>query len=231
MTSCSPSVPRWSNNRSTTTHAAAATSRLGRLTIVLFLGGWVGQQRNDALALAFAPPSGVTNLPFFSVTAPRRVVVASRSVADRVATRARYSRQQQRHQRCCTSSIKHAASFGGLLLPIRTCSATAPLRAEAGGNEPKGEEPTRSEGEGKARKSGSDNGAARGEDDGGEGTEAGLGGLPDIVNPFKLAFEAGRNLRATLENTLEQITGTASPVGGCCERVGVFFGGHCTGVY
>lgn len=36
--------------------------------------------------------------------------------------------------------------------------------------------------------------------------------LPELVNPFKMAFEAGRNLRATLANNLEQITGAASPV-------------------
>ena len=36
--------------------------------------------------------------------------------------------------------------------------------------------------------------------------------LGDVVNPFKLALDAGRNLRATLAKSLEQITGTASPV-------------------
>ncbi|CAN0144422.1 unnamed protein product [Ascophyllum nodosum] len=38
--------------------------------------------------------------------------------------------------------------------------------------------------------------------------------LGDVVNPFKLALDAGRNLRATLAKSLEQITGTASPLEG-----------------
>lgn len=38
--------------------------------------------------------------------------------------------------------------------------------------------------------------------------------LPDLVNPFKVAFEAGRKLRNTVASNLEQITGAASPVRG-----------------
>lgn len=45
-----------------------------------------------------------------------------------------------------------------------------------------------------------------------EGTESGRVSLPNIVNPFKVAFDAGRQLRMTIANNLEQITGAPSPV-------------------
>lgn len=38
----------------------------------------------------------------------------------------------------------------------------------------------------------------------------------DIVNPFKKAFDAGRDLRQSLATALESITGTASPVRCSC---------------
>lgn len=45
-----------------------------------------------------------------------------------------------------------------------------------------------------------------------QGSEVGRVKLPNIVNPFKVAFDAGRQLRINLATNLEQITGTPSPV-------------------
>ncbi|CAM9389894.1 unnamed protein product, partial [Hapterophycus canaliculatus] len=98
----------------------------------------------------------------------------------------------------------------------RKHATTGPLSAAAGdgGGAPQEEE-------GEWRRFGSGRFDEEGGEDGGLESTARADDLdriglkiPEIVNPFKVAFDAGQSLRSTFADTLGQITGTASPLEG-----------------
>lgn len=201
--------------RSSRAATTAAAARLWRVSAVLLCFGCVGQRGNDVQAFAFAPPSSVQ--PASSASSSSSSVSLSRqagglagaasssssSSGPRLASRGvlRRRRQQQQQQRGCSSAVARTTT-------LATSSGVSPLRAGTGDDDRTREDWGREEGSGISGGSG-----AAGE---GEGEQPGLA-VPDIVNPFKLAFEAGQNLRSTLATTLEQITGSASPVRGWRE--------------
>lgn len=206
--------PHCLGGRSSRAATAAPPARLWRVSAVLFLG-CVGQRGNNLHAFAFAPPSSAHPSPSASSSSTSSSATlsqnrgglagaASSSSVHRLASRG-VVRRQQGQQRCSSAVVARTRS-------LARSPGISPLRAGAGddGYQGAGEDRTREEGNTGSEIRG-DSGAV-GEGAGkGEAEEPGLA-MPDIVNPFKLAFEAGQNLRATLATTLEQITGTASPV-------------------
>lgn len=193
----------WSSSRIATTQTTAA-ARLWRVLAVLFFLGCVGRRSNDVHAFSISPPSSArsaSSTPFSSSSLDRKgsrlVSGTASSPSSSALPKYRFTpggeviRRQQQQGAC------HAVA--------RTSPGVSPLRAAPGddGFGPGGEEGNAGS-EFREGGVGGDGGEA-------EGEEPGLA-MPDIVNPFKLAFEAGQNLRSTLATTLEQITGTASPV-------------------
>lgn len=194
-----------------------------------------------AFALAPLPPSAaITSVSSSSfIGAPDlRVAALSRAPKAFPVYRCR-SREQPRRpsdNRCscrCSSEVDHVSSWSKQGFAISS-STTTSSRSSSNNNRrrifarsrtkllaepeesqgvPSGEAGTLA-GEGQAAQ-----GAASDDEvvekalgDGGGGLQQQQQQLPEVVNPFKLAFDAGRNLRATLAKNLEQITGTASPV-------------------
>lgn len=214
---------RSSSSRSSSVAArtTAATSSLWRLAAALLFSGCVGQQRNDVRAFAFAPsslgPSLASSSPWSSsaYSALRRGGgggggdgAGASSHVHRLAARGAIRQQQQ--QQCSSTS---ASSFWRLARKT-SCSAVAtavaPLRAvEDGGGEAQGSGEGGQGGGGEGEEISSSSSSV--DVDAGGAEEASMA-LPEIVNPFKLAYDAGQKLRSTLANTLEQITGTAGPV-------------------
>lgn len=205
--------PRCLGGRTSRAATTAAAARLWRVSAVLFFLGCVGQRGNDVQAFSFAPPSSARHAPSVSSCSTSDSITRSRNGGGLAAASSSSSRgvvrrqqqQQQQGRRGCVYSVARTS-------PLATSSAVSPLRAgaEDDGYEGAGEDRAREEGEIGSQTRGGSGAAGEGAGEG-EATEPGLA-MPDIVNPFKLAFDAGQKLRATLANTLEQITGTASPV-------------------
>ena len=206
--------PRCLGGRTSRAATTAAGARLWRVSAVLFFLGCVGQRGNDVQAFAFAPPSSARQPPSASSCSTSHSATRGRNGGGPAAAAAsssssrgvvRRQQQQQQGRRGCSYSVARTS-------PLAISSAVSPLRAgvEDDGYEGAGEDRAREEGETGSESRGGSGAAGEGAGEGGA-MEPGLA-MPDIVNPFKLAFEAGQNLRATLANTLEQITGTASPV-------------------
>ncbi|CAN0008305.1 unnamed protein product, partial [Scytosiphon promiscuus] len=172
------------------------------------------QHGNDVRAFAFAPPPSTAGPP--SSSPPGEVGTAA-VVAQSSAPTGLRSRGGERGGGAgiAGGSSWSSAASGRRVFPRKHATWTGPLSAAAGdggGGAPQEEE-------GEWRRFGS----GRFDDD--VGAEGGLETaaddpdriglkIPEIVNPFKKAFNAGQSLRSTFADTLGQITGTASPLEG-----------------
>lgn len=187
----------------------------------------LGRHHADVHAFALAPSAAITSVSTSSFigTLDVRVAALSRALNTRPVNRC-LSRELPYSNRCscrCSSEGDHVPSRSKQAFAIGTSSSrsssnnnrrmafarsSTKLLAEPedsqGGPSEEGEAPAR------------EGAASDGEIVENSLGEGGVGSqqqqLPEVVNPFKLAFDAGRNLRATLAKNLEQITGTASPV-------------------
>lgn len=232
--------------RSCTAAAAAASTALSRLlTVTVLINGCIGKHSYDARAFAFVLPTSTSTvsstIPSFANRPPATTSSFSPSLvgtevtgraggergalslsSDRLAAHASPRQHQQKRysnhagRQCSALNANwHASTTGGARR--RACSA---LNAEPGGrDEPRADADDGWGGNEALTKSAIEEGAGMGRLDAEEG-EDGVS-VPEIGNPFRRAFDAGRNLRATFANTLEQITGAASPVsvGSCSDIV------------
>lgn len=187
----------------------------------------LGRHRADVHAFALAPSAAITSVSTSSfIGAPDlRVAALSRASNIRPVNRCR-SREQPYDNRCrcrCSSEGDHfpSRSKQGVAIGRSSRSSSNNNRSRTLARsytkllaEPEDSQGVPSEeGEPPAREGAANDGEVveKALGDGGVGSQQ-QQQLPEVVNPFKLAFDAGRNLRATLAKNLEQITGTASPV-------------------
>lgn len=204
----SPVESRWDNGALATTAAGAAVSASvsassrrssstspRKLTAVLLFLGCL--QHYEILVRAFAPP----NLASMS-TLRRATSVVAVAESCAVPRDVSYSALLATRQQSCSSTNVATAQQPG-----RRRHTRLHVEEEGRGGEAQREDGTSNEN--------GDASGAGGEWVGLAGME-GDGKIPlpeiDIVNPFKVAFDAGRTLRASFATTLGQITGTASPV-------------------
>lgn len=179
---------------SSTCSSSSSVSPRKLTAVLLFLGCL---QHDVTLVSAFAPP------PLAAMSNLRRassVVAAAESCA--VPRDVEYSALLATRQQSLPSINLTTARQS-------TRRRSTRLHAEEGGGDKE------TQGEGWTSEESDDASSADGERAMGVGLDGG-GKIPlpeiDVVNPFKVALDAGRNLRASFSNTLEQITGTASPV-------------------
>lgn len=162
--------------------------------MAIFMVGCVGGHGARAFGFAFAPHLGGSVPPSPGVATPGSSL--PQCLDSVISPKARRRKHHTQGELRCSSCVGSTARK-------RTRASTALSAVPEGG-------------EGASPSAASDAGEKAGQEQVGDGVDVdGDDGESGVVNPFKLAFDAGRNLRASVANTLEQITGTASPVSDC----------------